>query len=288
MLSLQGYFIFIYCLIFISLRCEAGTIVMHAAKTETRIFDDAKAFQKWFQRPDIAYKILSVNPGLLKVDIISSKLYRGHLSPVTFFGVQFFQTIDFDIFTNATALIVTTASEDALQQICKGSPFLVNIFNKIPPAKITSKTTLITSRNEKGEGVLTDYAELNVMIKLPSWSPIPAKLFESTGSKSISSKLSKDLSSFLDNIKKLYEKDRAAELASTPGLALQRNVKLLQEKQDQMKKDMDQFTSGVSDRFKSFFSLGSTKTETKSVAAKDVSKVSKESCKTGNSSNKKK
>jgi len=242
---------------------------MHAAKTETRVFEDAKGFQKWFQKKDIAYKILSVNPGLLKVDIISSKLYRGHLSPVTFFGVQFFQTIDFDVFTNETALIVTTASEDALQQTCKGSQFLVNIFNKIPPAKITSKTTLTTSCNEKGEGVLTDYAELKVMIKLPSWSPIPAKLFESTGSKSISSKLSKDLTSFLDNIKKLYEKDRVTDLASSPQLSLQRNVKLLQEKQDQMKKDMDQFTSSVSDKFKSFFSFGGP-TATKSVPEREV------------------
>lgn len=248
--------------------CRAGTIVMQTAKTEARVFDDGKGFQKWFQRPDIAYKILSVNPGLLKVDIISSRLYRGHLSPVTFFGVQFFQTIDFDVFSNETTLIVTTASEDALQQTCKGSAFLVNIFNKIPPAKITSKTTLTTSRNEKGEGVLTDYAELKVMIKLPSWSPIPPKLFESTGSRSISSKLSKDLSSFLDNIKKLYEKDRAAELAKSPSLSLQRNVKLFQEKQDQMKKDMDEFTSSVSDKFKNFFSFGSAKEKTSTEVSK--------------------
>lgn len=83
---------------------EKVAVLQAAYKTERELESDT--FHEWFQHRDTPYHIMCANPGLAQVEKLSSRTYRGHLTPIRSFGVDVYQVIDFDVSSNGTSFIV--------------------------------------------------------------------------------------------------------------------------------------------------------------------------------------
>lgn len=175
-------------------------VTFRCSYSTTRVFQnssEADSFHRFFSQKDKALRILSLNPGLDKVEKISDNLYRGYLSPITFPGLSMTTVIDFDVETVQKDRLVAKVDRGSITQKYKGLKFLVDVFSKLPSSEVESSSTTIFERKNK---TLRNSADLKVYVTLPSWFPFPLASITESGTLTVQKKIMKDVDKFMGNM----------------------------------------------------------------------------------------
>ena len=157
--------------------------------------DHPNSFPSWFARDSTPATILSLNPGLDRVEQITSTCFKGYLAPIRFPGVTVRSIIDFQV-NREDSRIDVICEQGSLQQTFEGPKVFVAIVSKLLPS-VASRTSFILNMKE---AVLTNQAELEICFAIPSWFPLNPKSVEEGGSKTIQTSMEKDLDGILDKI----------------------------------------------------------------------------------------
>ena len=172
-------------------------ICFRASKSVSRSIpsDHHSSFASWFAKSSTPATILSLNPGLDRVDQISSSSFKGYLAPIRFPGITVTSIIDFNVHQEESQIDVV-CDKGSVQQSFEGPKALVAIASKFLP-NIASRTSFILNTDE---AILTNQAELEICFAIPSWFPVNPQSAEESGSKTIQSSMEKDLDGILDKI----------------------------------------------------------------------------------------
>lgn len=146
--------IWIICLCLTNLRItRSGIVVMKGSLIVEQRISDAEwnSLTKWFRNPRNRLKIVRINPAYKKVEAISRNHLRIHLTPVHCPGFQIHQIVEFDVFHNDTALILTSRP-DSLRQKYEGSKIITKLFSQLQrPSTLCCKSIIcIKSCHESG------------------------------------------------------------------------------------------------------------------------------------------
>ena len=140
--------IWIICLYVSILRVtNSGIVVMKGSLIVEQRINDAEwsSFTKWFRNPRNRLKIVRINPAYQKVESISKNHLRIHLTPVACPGFQIHQIVEFDVFHNDTALILTSRP-DSLRQKYEGSKIITKLFSQLQkPSTLCCKSIICIS-----------------------------------------------------------------------------------------------------------------------------------------------
>ena len=171
-------------------------ITFRASKAVTRSLPTSEgSFASWFAKPTTPSTILTLNPGLDRIEQIATGSFKGYLAPIQFPGVTVRSIIDFKVI-QADEQIDIICEQGSLQQSFEGPKVFVAIVSKLIP-DIASRTSFILNPNE---GQLTNEAELEITFAVPSWFPLNPQAVEEGGSKTIQTSMEKDLDGILDKI----------------------------------------------------------------------------------------
>ena len=182
-------------LLFLIQICYSGKqICFRASKSVSRSIP-SNSFSSWFAKDTTPATILSLNPGLDRVEQISAGRFKGYLAPIRFPGVTVRSILDFQVHQEDLRIDVT-CEQGSLEQSFEGPKVFVGIVSKILPS-IASRTSFILNTNE---AMLTNQAQLEISFNVPSWFPLNQQSVEESGSKTIQSSMEKDLDGILDKI----------------------------------------------------------------------------------------
>ena len=163
---------------------------------------DVASFSTWLANPTTVLEILSLNPGLVKVEELlelGQGRYRGHVTPLQFPGITISSVIDFMVEHDSSSLDMECV-DDAIKMTYAGNEVLAKLIRGIVPI-VSSHSTI---RIDEGSGELVNVAELMIAFDLPDFFPLPKYSIESKGSSIITKNLADDLQTLSDNIIKAY------------------------------------------------------------------------------------
>ena len=116
-------------------------VTLQGSHSISRQINDTRSFQRWLTQEDTIRKILSVNPAIHDVKMLSPTLFKSRLTKMALPGFEIEQSLLFEISVNKTA-IVLSARKGTVEQRFKGSRMLVNFFSKLTPSDVISSTVI--------------------------------------------------------------------------------------------------------------------------------------------------
>lgn len=131
---------------FISLNADSSSkndviVVLQGSHSISKQINNTRTFQQWLTQKDTIQKILSVNPAMSDIKMITPTLFKSRLRKMSLPGFEIEQSLLFEIHINNTA-IVLSARKGTVEQRFKGSKMLVNFFSKLTPSDVISSTTI--------------------------------------------------------------------------------------------------------------------------------------------------
>lgn len=161
-------------------------------------------FKVWFASKDTPLRILSLNPGISKIEIIDDSQYNAYLSPLQFPGISITSIMDFNVAFDGSSLEVK-CNDDNLKQEFQGSKVLKNLISRLLP-KVNSYSKFFI--DEENRNLVND-AMLEIKFGLPKWFPFKKETIEKNGSETIQKQLENDMKTVMSEIIKSYEAQNA-------------------------------------------------------------------------------
>ena len=174
-------------------------ITFRAQKVISRPLDsqtiNLNAFERWFKNQETPLTILSLNPGLVKVEKVSESEFKGYLKPIQFPGALVKSIVGFNVISSDTSVSVV-CKEGSVQQEIEAPAFVKKMMLSLLP-DITSSTTFCFDAEQ---ATLSNNAQLQIKSTIPSWFPINKEAAERGGSEAVQKSMDADMNGLLDRI----------------------------------------------------------------------------------------
>lgn len=132
-----------YCLASSIPKSERNDVIvtLSGSHSISKQINDTRSLQRWLTKEDTIRKILSVNPAMSDIKMLSPTLFKSRLAKMSMPGFEIEQSLLFEIHVNSTA-VVLSAKKGTVEQRFKGSKMLVNFFSKLTPSEVVSSTVI--------------------------------------------------------------------------------------------------------------------------------------------------
>ena len=121
----QLFFIFYTILSYL---VETAPVIFKATHSVVRKVPNG--FSTFYERPETPQVILSLNPGLIRIEPITESVYMGYLAPIEFPGLRIKSIVRFDV-TFKDKILEVNCREGALQQNYEGNKLFVSAVSKL-------------------------------------------------------------------------------------------------------------------------------------------------------------
>lgn len=160
----------------------------------------APDFREFYDSVVTPQLFLSLNPGLVRIEELSSGKYLGYLKPIQFPGMKVTSIVEFDVSFSERELIVSCI-QGSIKQSYEGNKVFAKLLSRLIPDVCSSNRITYDIKTDR----LINEANLSVSFQLPPWLPLPADVIEKRGSDAIQSNISTDLENMLDAVFEKYE-----------------------------------------------------------------------------------
>ena len=189
-------------LLFISLFsvCSLAKVVrLKGSSLSVKFINESDHWIDWISKKESIQCIINHYPSLNNIRFLSSDIFQSDLLTLSYPGITVKQTIDYDIFTNETTVILSS-KQGSIKQSYHGTKTIVNIFNQLAPSDV--KSTIIICLHKHGKNMLS--IEEHVEILLSCNIPAVAQSIQMLGSRSIQKQVSANTIKCIDKVYNSY------------------------------------------------------------------------------------
>jgi hypothetical protein len=154
-------------------------------------------------------EIISMNPGIERLERLSAVQLRGHLAPQQFPLTTIRTTIDMEYSRNATG-VQCGVDRRGCKQVIEGNKYFASLMRALIP-EICSD---FQCAYDKDAETVTIDTWLDIGMSIPGWFPLPAASVEKSGSQIFQQSMDKDTDAFFDKIYARFGEWEASASAS--------------------------------------------------------------------------